>query len=65
MPMIEEEEEEELRETLQRSLVEKHTPNIPFFENQGVSLQQRLMEDAARHREELEAAIAEGDKTLA
>lgn len=56
--MMEEEEEEQLRETLHRSLVEKYTPYIPFFENQQVSLHQRLIKEAVKLKTELEATRA-------
>lgn len=50
VPMTKKKEEEHLRETMKKSLVEKHTPYLPFFEDQGVTLQHRLMEEQLSER---------------
>lgn len=58
--------EAQLRETLQRSIVEEHTPHMPYFEGTGLfgfELQQQVLEEATRQKEETEVSRAKSEGT--
>lgn len=64
----EEEEQLQLRETLQRSTVEKMAPPVPYLENVGplgLKLQWMALEEAARRKVQMEATQARGEGTSA
>lgn len=66
VPLTTENEEAQVRETTQRSIVEKHTPHMPYFEGtwpSGIDMQQQVLEETTKRK--AEAARAAGVRTSA
>lgn len=66
VPLTAEEEETQIMGTLQRSVVEKCTTHMPYFEKAvqiGYELQQRKLEAAAKCKTEMDATRVRGEGT--
>lgn len=66
VPLTDEEEKQQLRETFQRSTVEKRTTNVPFFFGaypSSLELQKKALEEAVGQKTAMEAAKARGEGT--
>lgn len=68
IPLTKEEEERQLREMLQRCIVEKRAPHVPHLKNvgpSGLELQRMALEEAMMRKTRIETARARGEGTSA